>query len=286
MDTYWKLKIKMTDFLKRTKIGFKKYGSIFRISLVNILEYRINFFVGRIRNLIVLLTLYFLWHSIFPAQGKLFGYSQDQIFTYVFAIHLLRSLVLNTNTAGIAAEISYGGKFFSYLLKPISYLKYWFSVDLAYKLIDFSFALLEVFLVIYIFKISIYLAPDPSFWILAAISITFALLLNFYLGYFVALIAFWTPQAWGPRFLFDLLLSFSAGAFFPLDVFPKGAQIIFNALPFPYLLFFPVSIFLGRVSPIGIVTGFLITLSWIAILYFAIRYVWRKGLEIYEGGGI
>lgn len=271
---------------KRVSQGIKKYFAVFHISLINVLEYRTNFLVGRIRNLIVLLTLYFLWQAVFPAQGRLFGYGQDQIFTYVFLIHLLRSLVLNTVTGNIAWEITSGGKFFSYLLRPLSYAKYYFSIDLAYKLVDFSFALLEALIVILLFKIPIYLQPNPIFWILMLFAIFLAILLNFYLGYFVALIAFWTPQAWGPRFMFDLLLSFSAGAFFPLDVFPKTAQIIFNSLPFPYLLFFPVSIFLGRVSPIGIFTGFLISCGWVLISYFAIRYIWQRGLAVYEGGGI
>lgn len=276
----------MTIFSKRTTTGIKKYLAVFRISLVNVLEYRTNFLVGRIRSLIVLLTLYFLWRAVFPLEGRLFGYDQAQIFTYVFSIHLLRSLVLMTNTGNIAWEIHSGGKFFSYLLKPLSYAKYWFSSDLAYKLVDFSFALLEAVVVILIFKIPIYLPPNPLFWILTVFAVFLALLLNFYLGYFVALIAFWTPQAWGPRFLFDLLLSFSAGAFFPLDVFPKVAQIVFNSLPFPYLLFFPVSVFLGRVSPIGIITGFLVSCGWILISYLAIRYLWQRGLAVYEGGGI
>ena len=276
----------MLLFNKRLKIGIRKYLAVLRISLVNALEYRTNFLIGRIQNLIVLLTLYFLWRAVFPAQGSLFGYNESQIFTYVLGVNLLRSLVLITNTSSIAAEITSGGKFFSYLLKPVSYSKYWFSVDLANKLVNFSFAMLEVLIVVVIFKIPFYLQPNPFFWIFAALGVFLAILLNFYLGYFIALIAFWTPQAWGPRFLFDLLLSFSAGAFFPLDVFPKTVQFIFNLLPFPYLLFFPVSVYLGRIPPIGIITGFLISLAWITVSYLAIRYIWQKGLAVYEGGGI
>lgn len=277
---------KMTYFPRRITTSLKKYSAVFRISFISVFEYRTNFLIGRVRNLIIILTLYYLWRAVFPAQGRLFGYEESQIFTYVFGVHLLRSLVLITGTTAIASEISYSGKFFSYLLRPVSYLKYWFSSDLAYKLVDFSFAIFEAILVIYIFKIPIYLQPEPAFWLLTALAVFFAILLNFYQSYLISLIAFWTPQAWGPRFLFDLFMAFAAGTYFPLDVFPKSAQILFNSLPFSYLVFFPISVFLGRVSPIGIITGFLISMGWILATYIAIRYIWRKGLEAYEGGGI
>jgi ABC-2 type transport system permease protein len=270
----------------RLKKVWRKYTAVFRISLANILEYRANFLVGRIRNLIVLLTLYFLWTAVFPAQGSLFGYQKAQILTYIFGIHILRSIVLTTATYNVAAEITQGGKFFSYLLRPISYAKYWFSVDLSYKIIEAIASLIEIAIIFWLFKISLFFQINPLFLLFAIIFVFLAIILNFYLGYLIALIAFWTPQAWGPRFLFDLLLSFFAGAFFPLDVFPQNVQFVFNSLPFPYLLFFPLKIYLGRIDPIGIFVGFTFCLGWILVTYLAISYVWQKGLRVYEGGGI
>ncbi|OGD85875.1 hypothetical protein A2Z23_00870 [Candidatus Curtissbacteria bacterium RBG_16_39_7] len=264
----------------------RKYAAVFRTSLANILEYRANFLVGRIRNLIVLLTLYFLWTAVIPGQGSIFGYQKAQILTYILGIHFLRSIVLTTSTYNVAAEITQGGKFFSYLLRPVSYAKYWFSVDLAYKTVEVIASSIEIAFIVWIFKIPLFFQTNPLFLFFALISIFLAIILNFYLGYLVALIAFWTPQAWGPRFLFDLLLSFFAGAFFPLDVFPEKAQLIFSSLPFPYLLFFPLKIYLGRIDPIGIFVGIAVSLGWILAAYFAIRYIWQKGLRIYEGGGI
>jgi ABC-2 type transport system permease protein len=265
---------------------WRKYTAVFRISLVNIFEYRANFLVGRIRNLIVLLTLYFLWTAVLPTQGSLFGYQKAQILTYILGIHLLRSVVLTTNTYNVAAEITQGSKFFSYLLRPVSYAKYWFSVDLANKVVEALASLIEIAFIVWIFKIPLFFQGAPLFLLFALVSVFLAIILNFYLGYLVALIAFWTPQAWGPRFLFDLLLSFFAGAFFPLDVFPKTAQFVFNSLPFPYLLFFPLKIYLGRIDPIEIFVGIVISLGWILVTYLAISYIWQKGLRIYEGGGI
>jgi len=264
----------------------RKYLAVFKTSLINVLEYRWNFLVGRLRNLILLLTLYFLWKSVFGPQQNLFGYSLAAMFTYVVGSHLARSIILLTNTTSIAAEITGGGKFLSYLVRPISYLKYWFSLDLAYKLTDLTAAVLEVAAIVWFFKIPLIFQKNLVLVAATAISVILAIILNFYLGYLVSLAAFWTPQAWGPRFLFDLLLSFSAGAFFPLDVFGPKIAAAFSTLPFYYLLFFPVNVYLGRIEPISIFTGLVITLVWIGILITITQFVWQRGLRVYEGGGI
>lgn len=260
--------------------------AVFKISLANIFQYRLNFLVGRLRNLILLATLYFLWKTVFGPQQNLFGYSLAAMFTYVAGSHLARSVILLTNTTNIASEITGGGKFFSYLLRPISYLKYWFTADFAYKIIDLIAAVIEIAVLVWFLKIPLILQANSGLILATILAVVGAIILNFYLGYLVALLAFWTPQAWGPRFLFDLLLSFSAGAFFPLDVFGPIIKNFFASLPFYYLLFFPVNVYLGRIDTPSIFIGLIITISWIAVIGTITQFVWQKGLRAYEGGGI
>lgn len=264
----------------------KKYLAVFKISLANIFQYRLNFLVGRLRNLILLLTLYYLWKTVFGPQQNLFGYTLAAMFTYVIGSHLARSAILLTNTTNIASEITGGSKFFSYLLRPVSYLKYWFTVDLTYKIVDLVSAIFEVAVLVWLLKIPLIWQANLALIFATITAVIFAIILNFYLGYLVALAAFWTPQAWGPRFLFDLLLSFSAGAFFPLDVFGPVVKTFFASLPFYYLLFFPINVYLGRIDAIGIITGFFITFAWIGAIAAITQFIWQRGLRAYEGGGI
>lgn len=264
----------------------RKYLAVAKISVANVFQYRLNFLIGRLRDLILLITLYYLWKTIFGPAQNLFGYTLAAMFTYVAGSHLARALILLTNTTNIASEITGGGKFFAYLVRPVSYLKYWFTADVASKMIEFTFAFLEIVVIAKFFKIHLILQTNPLIILATIISVFLALILNFYLGYLVSLAAFWTPQAWGPRFLFDLLLSFSAGAFFPLDVFGKTAQAFFSSLPFYYLLFFPVNVYLGRIAPVNIFIGLLVSFFWIGILITITQFVWQKGLRVYEGGGI
>ncbi|MBI4039267.1 ABC-2 family transporter protein [Candidatus Daviesbacteria bacterium] len=264
----------------------KKYQTVFTVTLANIFQYRTNFFLERLRSLISLVTLYFLWQAVFAEQNFLFGYSREQIFTYVLISHLASFLVLLTTTGEIAGEIAGGGKFFSYLVRPVSYIKYWLAVDLGYKLVSTIFALLEIIIFVRLFNVTVYFPLIWSIWILALGVFLLAMMLNFLLGFLVSLVAFWTQEVWAPRFLFIIILGLASGSFFPLDVLPSLGQQIISWTPFPYLVFFPANVFLGRVVGGDLVLGLVMMFFWIGLTIAAMSILWQKGLKIYEGGSI
>lgn len=264
----------------------KKYQAVFSISLANIFQYRTNFFLDRVGSLISLLTLYFLWQAVFISGNSMFGYSRSQMLTYVIISHLARSIVLQTMSSNIAGEIAAGGKFFSYLLKPVSYIKYWLAVDLGYKLVSTVFAVLEVIIFVKLFNITLSFPLAWSTWILALGVFFLAMMLNFLLGFVVSLAAFWTQEVWAPRFLFEVILGFSSGSFFPLDVLPATFQHLLALTPFPYLVFFPANVYLGRIGPVEILSGILVVAIYLTAIAAVSYLLWQKGLRLYEGGSI
>ena len=262
-----------------------KYLAVGRIAFANIVAYRLNFFIDQLRNVIILATLYFLWQAVFSYQTSLFGFTQSQIFQYLLLIQLLRSLILQTNTGAMAGEIADGGNFFSYLLRPVSYLGYWFSVDLVYKLIDFTFTLVMVLLFGQVTGIT--LVMPSQWWQLVGVLfiIAIAIGLQFLLRTALSFIAFWTMDVWAPRFLFEMVFGFAAGYYFPLDVLPNWLQTFLYATPFPYLLYFPTNMLLGKGSQQQLVTGIGIMALWTFLALLLTRFLWLKGLKVYEGGG-
>ena len=80
---------------------------------------------------------YFLWNGIFTSNQNVFGYQKTDMLTYVFAVLAIQTLVLSAPSSdNIGGEIS-SGDLGNYLLKPINYLKYWFTRDLSSKLFVF-----------------------------------------------------------------------------------------------------------------------------------------------------
>lgn len=263
----------------------KKYLAVAKITLANLLQYRLEFVIGQLRNVLLFLTLYFLWTEIYAARLTLFNFDQFQIITYIIMAMILRSTVtFSPSVDHIAGELQSWGKFFSYLLKPIGYLRYWFCVDLVYKIVSLLFILLIAFVFIKTFQIT-FLLPNITNSVFFLIMIFVVTLTYFYIGILISTTGFWTSQVWGLQFLVVLVLEFSAGTFFPIDVLPQTAQSLIRLTPFPYLLYYPISIFLGKVPVSESIRLIMIGLLWLAVIYLVTNFVWKKGLKVYEAWG-
>ena len=263
----------------------KKYFAVAKITMANYLEYRWEYIIGQFRAILLLITLYFLWTKVFGQNLTLFSYNRHQIITYIILAAILRQFVITSSTEQIAGELQSWGKFFSYLLKPIGYFRYWFSVDLIYKLTNIIFISIVAFILIIFLKISFVYPPHFTSFLMFTISTILAVLIYFYIGILISSTGFWTSQVWGLQFLMVLVLEFAAGAYFPIDVLPLSIQSVIKLTPFPYLLYFPINIFLGRLTFLESTRVVMVSAVWLVIIYSLTTFVWRKGLKAYEAWG-
>lgn len=265
----------------------KKYLSIFRISFQQEFVYRLNFIMWRVRNVINILLIFFLWSSVFSDPTRVvFGYNRDKILTYVFGILVLRAIVLSARAVDVAGEIG-RGDLTNYLLKPVSYFKYWFTRDLSSKLLNIAFAVVEVTLLFLILRPPIMLQTNPLLILAFLLALVLAIVLFFAILFLVNMVAFWMPEnGWAAQFLFIVIITeFLSGLVFPIDILPKVLQNILYALPFPYLVFFPLQVYLGNLGWELILKGLLISLSWVVLLLLAVKKIWPKGIKAYEAVG-
>ena len=262
-----------------------KYWAVFSLSIQQEIYYRASFLMERARSITVIIAFYAFWSAVFEGRDQFLGYSRSQMFTYVLGMNVLRALVFSDKTWELMREIN-TGKISSYLMRPISYVGFCLSRDAADKATQFLSSILEVALAVWILKIPLYI-PSHLFTLAAfAATLSLAVILYFLMSYLVATFAFWTSESGGPRFCFELFLEFSSGAFFPLDVLPKMVQTLFGILPFASLLFFPLNVFLERITGVDFLQGLVIQVFWVAVFAWAARRVWQKGLKAYgaEGG--
>jgi len=264
-----------------------KYWQIFKISFAQEFAYRLNFIMWRVRNIMQIILVYFLWSSVFVDPSRqVFGYNREKILTYVFGILVLRAIVLSARVVDMAGEIA-NGEITNYLVKPISYFKYWASRDAASKLLNLSFATVEVIVLYFIFRPQIFIQTDFLILVSTALSVGFAVVLFFCLLFLVNLVTFWMPEnGWAAQFLFIAIITeFASGGVFPLDIFPAAFQKALYCLPFPYLLFFPLQVYLGKIGGLTLVGGLGMAGVWILILILAVKVVWLKGIKNYSAEG-
>lgn len=240
----------------------KKYLSVFKISFAQEFAYRINFILWRLRNVFQIFLIFFLWDTVFTESGRVvFGYDRSKILTYVFGVMIVRALVLSARAVDVAGDIA-RGEIINYLLKPISYFKFWFTRDISSKALNISFASFEFLLLFIILKPPFFFQTDPVALLAFLVSVILAILIYFNLLFIVSAVPFWAPEmGWGSHFLVTvIIIEFLSGSLFPIDILPSGIQNFLRLTPFPYLIFYPIQVYLGKVSGTQLLFGSLVSL--------------------------
>jgi ABC-2 type transport system permease protein len=103
----------------------------------------------------------------------------------------------------------------------------------------------------------------------------------------VNFITFWLPEGgWASQFLIIVIFTeFLSGAVFPIDILPEAIQNVLYALPFPYLMFFPLQVYLGKLSMEATLQGLLVSGFWMVVLIFTMNQVWTRGIKRYSAIG-
>lgn len=262
-----------------------KYITVFLVSWQNEFVYRLNFILWRVRIVFYFLMVYFLWTGVFSDNTQVFGYNQTQILTYIFATLFVGTVVRSQLSLEIGGEIA-SGNITNYLVRPVGYLKYWFTRDLANKSLNTAFSLLEISLLFMIFKPVLKLPSDPLYIILFLLSLSTAVVIAFFVGVLVRSMAFWSPDnTWAATFFYMVVGDLLSGTIFPLDVLPPLVYNLLQLTPFPYMTYIPTVVFLEKFDPATTIRLVAQSFIWVALISFLTMRVWKKGLRAYAAEG-
>lgn len=265
---------------------FTKYIQVAKTSWENGFVYRLNFIMWRVRNIVQIIAIYFLWFAVMSRNPTAFNYSTSEMLTYVLGTSLIRALVFGQRSIDAQNEIG-SGDLNNYLVKPLSYFRYWFSRDLADKLLNILFSVMEITLLFLWLRPPIYVQTDPLYLTGFLVAAVFAMLMYFYFSFLVSMTTFWIPEenGWPQRFFIFVILEFFSGGLFPLDILPRAAYAVIGKLPSAYFLNTPLQIYLGRLDPWQMATSLFMMVFWIAVLRLLANRTFRKGLTIYGAYG-
>ncbi len=261
-----------------------KYIQVIKNTIAEYMTYRLNFILWRVRMAIRLLVVYFLWQGVLSSRGQIFGYNQSGILTYILASQVVASFITSTKTQDVGGEIQQGD-LTNFLLRPMNYFGFLISRDAADKLLNVGFSIVEISIIIFFLRPPLVIQKDPYLLILFLLSVGIGIGLFFCISLLLSLLSFWTQEGWGPRFLFMIINEFLSGGLFPLDILPAILFKLFTILPFSYLLFFPLKVYLGQLTASQIWQGFTIATIWLVILILLVQLVWQKGLRLYTAEG-
>jgi viologen exporter family transport system permease protein len=268
--------------------NMRKYRHVINVGIQNSLTYRFNFLARTLFGLIPLIAILYVWRTIYSgkgAGGMVGTYTLAEMISYYLLITVVDALTaVNEDDWQIAADIK-DGNISQFLLKPVDYL--WFRLCLFISGRLTYLAVAAVPLAVFILCLHRYfvLPPDAGTFLLFLLSTALTALLQFFMSYTMAMLAFWVLEVSTFIFILFAFEYLASGHLFPLDILPPAIERALYYTPFPYQLYFPASIYMGKTAGPELARGLAIQCCWVVAAYSLARFAWNRGIRKYAAAG-
>ena len=266
----------------------KKYWHVISIGMQNNLTYRFNFLARSVFGLIPLIAILYVWKTIYAGNGagsRVGAYTLAEMISYYLLTAVVDALTaVNEDDWQIAADIK-DGNISQFLLKPIDYLWYRLCLFLSGRVTYLAVAAIPLTLFILYLRRYFVLPPDGIALGCFLFSTILTALLQFFMSYAMAMLAFWVLEVSTFIFILFAFEYLASGHLFPLDILPRGLERMLQFTPFPYQLYFPVSVYMGKTVGLELVKGLILQVGWVVAAYGLARFAWRRGIKRYSAVG-
>lgn len=265
-----------------------KYLYVISVGIQNTLVYRVNFLFRAVFGLIPLMGTLYLWRAIYAGKSPdaLIGdFTLQAMISYYLLVTVIDALTAVAEDDWQIAEDIKEGAISQFLLKPMDYLTYRLCLYFSGRIIYTAVAIIPVALFIFYLRDYFVAPPDGLTMALFGLSVVLAALLQFFLAYIMALLAFWVLDVSTFIFIQFAFEYICSGHLFPLSILPAALAKALQLTPYPYLVYFPASVYLGHVTGADLARGLAIQATWVMIGYGLARGVWARGIRRYSAAG-
>ena len=254
---------------------------IFLLHFQEVFEQRGRTFVWVLSSLIGPILMILFWRG----AKAIPGWTIAQLTSYYFLVIILGAFIMTHIEERIGKLDILEGQLIMHIIKPFPYfwLKFFYAVP--YRIVQGIFGIC-LFLVFYFSIPHMFSITSDVRIFMLGVLITFgAFFLAFIFKMIVGICAFWVTEARGLYELVNIVLVVFAGYLMPLSLFPTWLHYITNYLPFPYMLYFPIMAFTGKLTIEELMPIFGIQLFWICFFYLLYKKIWHEGLKKFSSVG-
>ena len=266
----------------------KKYLHVINIGLQNNLQYRFNYLTRTLFSFIPLFAMLSLWRTIYAHRhgaGDAAVFTEAQMLFYYLLVAVVDVFTaVNEDDWQIAADIR-EGNISQFLLKPVDYLWYRLSLFFAGRIAFVAVAIVPLAIFLFCYRENWLWPANSVALVVFPLSLVLTALLQFFISYAMAMLAFWLLEISTFIFILFAFEYLASGHLFPLDLLPPMVKQILYLTPFPYQLYFPISIYLGKVAGADLWRGLAMQLFWVLAAYVFARLMWRRGIKHYSAFG-
>jgi ABC-2 type transport system permease protein len=262
-----------------------KYRHVFNVGLQSNIVYRWNFALRATFSLVHIAFVFILWRAAYLGQETIGGFGLDQTLTYFISLLVLQFFVGAFNEDYQISEEIRNGLINQFLLKPINYFIYRFTIFVSARLVSGLLALIPIALALPLLGDSLTFPTDSWRFVLGLPAIFMSALIQFSIAYIFGMLTFWFLEIQSFVILSMAIESVLGGQIFPLDLLPESIFRISQFLPYYYQMYFPAAILTGRLEQAAAMEGLLIQAFWVVALLGLGQFLWQRGLRRHTAVG-
>jgi ABC-2 type transport system permease protein len=283
----------MNDVLRipvSPRLSVRKYLRIFRVSLIERLHYRGDFFFSTILRFLPMLTTILLWRAVYIGAAEdgttvLAGYDYHEMVAYLLLVHISRMFSSMPGLAGGIARDIRDGSLKKYLIQPLDMVGYLLAYRVAHKTAYIVTSFLPYAALFAACWNYFDHFPDAPTLVAYIVSLLLAFFVGFHFEACVGMVGFWLLEVSSLLYVIMTLNYFVSGHMFPLDLLPPTWTAVLKALPTQYMAYFPAAVFLGKVQGQELILGLISEAGWALGLMLLARILYRIGLRRYSAYG-
>jgi len=262
------------------------YFAFFAIAFRTLLAYRSQVWAALLYVLVTTFAKIAIWISLYGqvGGGAVAGVTLPDMITYA----ILASVAFNWDHSRFIKTFGRqikSGDIAVVLLKPVRYPLMLFAGECG----NFAFGLITVQVPALIIVSLVYGLTPPASLFAGLMAIAFWLLgfvMLFLLSTIATILAFWLLTVFSLEWTLDALLAIFAGGTVPLWFFPPAAAEAIKVLPFAYVAYHPMAVYLGKLDTTATLMTLAVGIIWVATLTGIVALLWASAQRriVVQGG--
>jgi ABC-2 type transport system permease protein len=254
-----------------------------RVTILDTLQYPFNMLIWLIGAVLEPLMMLIVWSVVAEQSGgQIDGMTQGDFAAYYLVALFVSRFTFNWLNWEYE-ELVRNGTMAARLMRPVPVYLLEVMNNVGYKIISNLIVFSVVLLLGVVFQANF----NPPLWsLLAAIPvILLAFFVRFTLEWGVALCAFWVTRMRAINNLYYTMFLLFSGMLAPLTFYPPMVQTISYFLPWRWLIYFPVQVILGVLTPQDVLNGVAWQLGWLLAISLVVLLFWRASIRRFSAVG-
>ena len=251
------------------------YLAFARSGFLSSLAYRNEVWANIFGKLVQVLARIAIWVAAYGAITTMDGVSIEEMITYA----LLGGVVLGaTRYDRIVRQVGTAlktGDVAVWLLKPVRYPLYLLALEAGMTAYTFLLAVIPTIVIVAL----LYGMLPPASLFHGLMFLPFcglSFVIHFLTAALFGILAFWLMTVFSLEWLLQSLVTLLSGLLVPFWFFPEPFGTIASHLPLAWLVYYPSSVWLGRLDPAMTLAYFGLGIVWATLLAAALALLWRR----------